>query len=421
MATFKVALGAARADGTRNVRIRMIHRRKVTYIPTTIYVEPRDVTRSGHLKDTPVADQVNRRYIVRLREIANAVDGAEFYDAEQLRDEIMKRFGMRGGFRLDFIAYGRKKADGMKPKTGEIYRTALNAFERYLKGSDIDINSVTSQVVARFRSYLETEPRYCGGIAGHLHRIGGAKGRSVSLYLSCLRRIHNLARAEFNDDDVGEPVIPRTPFKGGIIPPQPMTRHRDLTAQQVAEVCRYDGGGRRATLAADVFALSFMLIGMNTVDLYNARKSDYHDGVLTYSRQKTGDRRQDNAVISVRVEPDAAELFEKWKDNTKGVMLFRFHALYADSHGFNSAVNKGLKEAAKGRALPSDLQFYHARHSWATIARNDCGIEFDTVHEALNHARRGEDKVTDIYVRRDFSRIWDANRKVLDYVFGGPT
>ena len=36
----------------------------------------------------------------------------------------------------------------------------------------------------------------------------------------------------------------------------------------------------------------------------------------------------------------------------------------------------------------------------------------------INHNRRTLRKPTGIYIRRDFTRVWDANRKVLDLVFG---
>ena len=77
----------------------------------------------------------------------------------------------------------------------------------------------------------------------------------------------------------------------------------------------------------------------------------------------------------------------------------------------NEAGKKDSKEKSKFGV--DDLQFYAARHSWATIARNIAGIDKYTVHEALNHAD-GDMKVTDIYINRDFSNIWKANRKVLD-------
>jgi hypothetical protein len=60
------------------------------------------------------------------------------------------------------------------------------------------------------------------------------------------------------------------------------------------------------------------------------------------------------------------------------------------------------------------LGFYAARHSWATIACSSVvGIDKATVHEALNHVDN-EMKVTDIYIDRDWSVIWNANKKVLE-------
>jgi len=43
-----------------------------------------------------------------------------------------------------------------------------------------------------------------------------------------------------------------------------------------------------------------------------------------------------------------------------------------------------------------------------------CHIDFDTVNKALNHVSTGGASVTDRYVARDWSRVWDANRLVLD-------
>ena len=63
-----------------------------------------------------------------------------------------------------------------------------------------------------------------------------------------------------------------------------------------------------------------------------------------------------------------------------------------------------------------DLEFYSARHSWATIAINKVGIDKYTVHSALNHLDESM-KVTDIYIERDFSTENSANTQVLEYVF----
>ena len=60
-----------------------------------------------------------------------------------------------------------------------------------------------------------------------------------------------------------------------------------------------------------------------------------------------------------------------------------------------------------------DLEFYAARHSWATIAANDAGVDKYTVHTALNHVDDSM-RVTDIYIKKSWDPIDQANRKVLD-------
>lgn len=59
---------------------------------------------------------------------------------------------------------------------------------------------------------------------------------------------------------------------------------------------------------------------------------------------------------------------------------------------------KRLKETGSILGV-DDLEFYAARHSWATIAVNKVGIDKYTVHAALNHLDDSM-KVTDIYIER---------------------
>ncbi len=52
----------------------------------------------------------------------------------------------------------------------------------------------------------------------------------------------------------------------------------------------------------------------------------------------------------------------------------------------------------------------------ATIAYNEAGIDKCTVHEMLNHKVQVL-TVTNMYIRQDFSRINDANFRLINYVF----
>lgn len=230
--------------------------------------------------------------------------------------------------------------------------------------------------------------------------------------MACLRTIFNAAIDEYNDPDKDQVRIIHYPFRKYKIDKSRPSRKRNLSVQQIAQIRDSSLGTVRSSLARDVFMLSFYLVGTNLVDLYQALPLQYARGRFSYHRQKTAGRRSDRAFISIRVEPEAKILFEKYRDPS-GQRLFSFHKLYTTAHIFSSNVNLGLKQIAKDIKNPLPLSTYYARHSWATIARNDCGVSKDDVHQALNHVDDGM-KVTDIYIAKDWSRIDRANRLVLD-------
>ena len=78
---------------------------------------------------------------------------------------------------------------------------------------------------------------------------------------------------------------------------------------------------------------------------------------------------------------------------------------------FNRSINIGLKMIGKELGIDS-LQFYAVRHSMATIAANEAGIDRWTVN--LDQSMR----VTELYIKRDFAPINEANFRLMEYVFG---
>lgn len=183
-------------------------------------------------------------------------------------------------------------------------------------------------------------------------------------------------------------------------------------------------------LARDMFLLSFMTMGTNLADLFTAEAPT--DGVLVYERQKTRDQRPDRALININIHPLAQAIIDRNKGRN-GKML-NLGERFASRKYCHASVNLGMKkikaylidnyrqehpamseaEIIKVMRL-QDFSFYSARHSWATIARNDLAIDKWTVHEGLNHVDNAT-KVTDVYIKRDFTRINEANFKVIEYV-----
>ena len=167
----------------------------------------------------------------------------------------------------------------------------------------------------------------------------------------------------------------------------------------------------RYNFALDLFILSFALVGMNLVDLYYCECCT--DGRITYDRIKTKNRRADHARISIKIQPEIQALVDKYRDPT-GKRMFKFYRMYASMTTIHKAVGAGLKKIAEAIGL-DELDFYAARHTWATIAQNDAGVDKWTVHTSLNHVD-DETKITDTYIRKSWDPIDKANRKVLNLV-----
>jgi hypothetical protein len=68
------------------------------------------------------------------------------------------------------------------------------------------------------------------------------------------------------------------------------------------------------------------------------------------------------------------------------------------------------------RAGVQVITVYWLRHTWATVAKNECGASTELVSFALNYV--SAHKVTEGYIRRDYGPVDALNGKVLQRVFG---
>ena len=408
-----------RTDGTYNVKIRFTKDRTVKRISTDLFATEADLTTKLKFKENTNTKQAADRLVLHYRTMLTTLH----IDTENLDlNEIVMRLQNKdeADKPIDFIAFSKNWIATAPIKSKDTYTTGLNAFIRFIGKDELDIKIITVDLLEQYRDYIikEREQR-----VKKLEEAGERipSNRCLSLYLMILRHLYSEAQKHYNKPDKGLMRIPHTPFEYFKIPKQEATRKRAIQPQQIKAIwnmpyqnihkgakstCRFD-------LAKDCFILSFCLMGINSVDLYNA--TDLRGDRLVYNRTKTKDRRLDKAQMEVIVPKMVLPIIEKYRDRT-GQRLFNFYQFYRDHKGFNKAINKGLKEIGKQLHI-DDFEYYAARHSWATIALNKVGIDKYTVHAALNHVDASM-RVTDIYIERDFVNENKANAKVVKYVFG---
>lgn len=416
MATFQAVVLKGkihvRNDQKSNIKIRVTHNRKADYISTDLYVIPKHLTH-GIVKNDVDATFLNERirneiskYNTRFLKLGPL---PTHLTVKELKERLMREDGAYED--IDFIKFAddyllKLEANG---KQGSL--RAARGFVANLK---------------KFRTTLSfSQIDYLFLKNFHQHLISEGIGNGAETYMSRFRVIFNKGLEQYNDDDRGIIRIANYPFKKYKIT-QPLGNANDscLTVEQMKLFIAHQPVSDRAKLAKDMFLLQFCLIGINTKDLFFASKPV--KGRLKFDRFKT--RRE----YSIKLEPEAIGIIEQYKG---GKSLINVADMYIDYLNFQKAVNIGLKQICK--ALHSDfdkartpeqiaenirLDFPEkittnwARHTWATIARNDCRVPKDDVALCLGH-EDADNKVTDIYIRYNYSIIDEANRKVLDFIF----
>ncbi|MGM9703179.1 MAG: phage integrase SAM-like domain-containing protein [Prevotella sp.] len=290
--------------------------------------------------------------------------------------------------------------EGRKENSKSMVRSTRVKIKEYC-GQDAD--SIVMDDVTR--SWVEDFERSMSGLAVNTR----------CAYLKTVRRAFNYA--------IDRDMTKNYPFKRFRIKEEE-TRMRVLTVGKMRKLMTMDLP-KGYDEYRDFFMLTFYLIGINTVDLSELRHSDVVDGRIEYRRAKTG------KLYSIKVEPEAAAILEKYKGKTHLLRMFDGRSDYKSYQGTcNSALARmgdPVKDAAgkemrarNGRVamvpLQDGLSLYWARYSWATYAA-DLDVPTDTISEALGHSHGA--KVTGIYVKYNRDKVDEANRRVIDYVLHG--
>lgn len=438
MATFKICVfeHQKRNDGKYPVSIRVYWKSQSAYIGTEYYVTDKQVSKkkfinaSGKkkevitLKDVYIINELNRR-IARYEELKSRKLGAriDMYSSKELAKYFVDETKSGTDTSIDFVEFSRNHIEELKRKgklsTAGNFNRTINALVDFCNGREkVSINEVTSKFLKQFETFLRSErtikrKNQFGKIV--VTKKKGIGDVSLYDYMNDIRVLFNAAMCEYNDEDKEEIRIMHYPFKKYKLIQRPENEKRNISKEQIQAIRDIEEVKlklRRTIFSRDTFMLSFYLVGMNFSDLYEI--DQYKNGRISYERKKTRDRRSDRAYISIKVEPEAEQLIEKYRDKT-GKRVFDFYQRYSDSHLFSTNVNKGLKLVAKACSIEEPLSTYYPRHTWATMGRNKCDISKDDIDLALNHIDQGR-KMADVYIEKDWFRIDISNRKVLDYI-----
>ena len=390
MATLTIEIGRKNKKKVHPISFLVCQGTSKKRIPTDITATDSELTTNQKKLKEPTKARVIE---AKRRELQDRMDALslDLIGHEVDAAYIVERLTANTG-ELDFFAFADDWMKHTSTKSICNYETMLNSLEKHLGCRKLPFSSITFDMLTKYEETLKD------------------KVRARSSYLGYIRHLYREAMRRYNTDF--EQVIKHDPFLRYKVPRQTMKKGiRALTLEQLLKVYAFEGkAGSRPQLARDVFILSFCLMGMNSVDMY-ADDAKMRKDTICYHRQKTRDRRSDGAYIEVKVHPYIKELMKKYRGYSR---LFSFHERYSDYVTFNANVNKGLKKVGKAVGI-DDLEFYQARHTFATLSRNLMKFSKSDVDEALNHV--GSYDIADVYITKDFTIINDNNFKLIKRVF----
>lgn len=386
MATFAAVIlrgrKHVRRDGTANVKVRINHRRTTAYISTDQYVKPARF-RLGHL--------------------TGKGDDAEIIN-DRLRTTISRYYTVY--LRLTADTYRMTAADIKRaitiapPGTEILFHDFADHYMKELRDAGRHGTArALSAGIAHLRAYHPTltfhqfDRRVLEGFTGYLRGMGIRNG--VDNYLRAVRAVCREAMRRYNDDDAGVVRITKYPFAKFRFPEVcRTTADTAMTSDQLRVILRHEPRTPREAVAIDTLRMMVALAGINGKDLYRLQSPDR--GYYVYHRAKTGRRYCLPVTAWSQKLPD----FNAWRDSAY----------------FIHSVNIGLRRICEAEALPL-LTTNGIRHSWASIARNECGISKDDIALCLGHSDP-RNRVTDVYIRSDQGIIDSCVRRVIERVEG---
>ena len=311
------------------------------------------------------------------------------------------RFLKQGTSDVCFSDYARQYQAKMiregHARNARTYELAYQHLERFAGTNKMMFSHLTSSFINSWISSLSNT------------------ARAKEQYPVCVRQIFKQALIDFNDYDFGLIRITTNPWPKVKIPKSDTPQKRAITMEEcraffTAPLPESDRKYPLSELGRDVAMMILCLAGINTVDIFFLEKKNYSNGIICYERRKTRAARTDNAYFEIRVPGILQPIIDKYLDDSDSIYLFNFHKRLSSYDSFNANVNIGIRQICE-KVLEIEhgkgYSAYTFRHTWATVAQNECGATLSEVDFGLNHSHHT--KLARTYVKIDFTPAWVLN------------
>lgn len=393
MATVKVKFRPSIVEGkTGVIYYQITHKRKTRQITTKIRVHPShwdaDV---GKLSPTaPNSSMVQNRINSDVALLLRVISDFDGYGVDYSVNEIINRYKLPQCHIL-VLDYMRSNIEMLYTAnrfgTASNYKKTMYSFREFLDNLPLPLTSLSEQVIKEYNSFLVKR---------------GLLRNSISFYMRIMRAVYNKAVRQ----KLIEQQYPFVDVYTGV----DRTHKRAVSESIISQLYRLElQSGSLLSLCRDIFLFSYCTRGMAFVDIAYLKISNLQNGVIAYSRRKTGQ------LMIVRIEPIIKILLERYVRRGSIYVFPILNTLeedkaYLQYRSALNAYNRLLGRLSEMLGCECKLTSYTSRHSWATAARNH-NVPISVISQGMGHTT---EQTTQIYLSMlENSVIDDANKKII--------
>ena len=272
-----------------------------------------------------------------------------------------------------------------KIRTSETYTATLKSFMAFRESQDVPLDGISSDMMLLYEAHLKARD---------------VSMNTISFYMRNLRAVYNRA--------VEKGLTPQNkPFRH-VYTGVDKTIKRAIPIKEIKALKELDLSLKPSlNFARDMFMFSFYTRGMSFIDMAYLKKSDLHNGILTYRRRKTGQ------LLTIKWEKCMEDIVSKYPKNQTDYLLPIIKETGNERRQYDNAlhlVNYHLKELSTILKLQRPLTMYVARHSWASAAKAK-NVPLSVISEGMGH---DSEATTQIYLASLETSVVDkANKMIL--------
>lgn len=393
MAKVKVKLRPSKVDGKAGVIFYQItHKRKTQHITTKLRVKPSDWDADKEklaptaLNQAMIQNRIDSDIALVQRIIINLDSSGIDYSVE----DIISRYKSPPSHIL-VLDYMHTQVEQLRATnrlgTAQNYEKTARSFRQFLGDIRLPLSALTEQVISNYNAFL-------------IQR--GLVRNSVSFYMRILRAIYNKAVRQ----KLIEQQHPFIDVYTGI----DTTRKRAISESTITQLYQLKLPPKSPlSFARDLFIFSYCTRGMAFVDIAYLKRSNLQDGIIYYTRRKTGQ------LLSIKIESCMQQIINRYAScyspyvfpiitSSNEVEAYKQYKIALNSY------NQQLGRLSIVLGCKCKLTSYTARHSWATAARNH-DIPIAVISQGMGHT---SEQTTRIYLTMlEDQVINDANRKII--------